>query len=277
VRLIVACEVDPASVNIRTALLGMTPWREVGRLGPSPVFEHGELTLLTLSEEHLYLDGVTALLPQVSVLDDHPPGGIGRPEAVIYASRHRSAAGRKALTVHPIGNFAAADFGGRPGQLPPSAPALQSALLRALREAATGLPREVSFECTHHGPWLDTPACYIEVGSDESGWQDADAAAAVARAILTARQEPRPVAVGFGGGHYVPRFTDLAVKGRYDFGHMAASWALEAVGPRAVDMAMAATPGATHAVFQTRSAEREATADVLARARDRGLVVVQAD
>src|SRR3990172_1758937 len=107
----------------------MTPWREVERLGPSPVFEHGELTLLTLSEEHLYLDGVTALLPQVSVLDDHPPGGIGRPEAVIYASRHRSAAGRKALTVHPIGNFAAADFGGGPGQLPPPPPAPPSAPL----------------------------------------------------------------------------------------------------------------------------------------------------
>ena len=275
-RLLVTSEADPASVKIRTALVGMAGWREVGSLTGLPVLAREDWALLTLREDHLYVDGLDRLNAVVWA-GGAPPQGWGKPEAVVYASRHRSAAGRRALTVHAIGNFGKADFGGQSGKLPPSAPALQTALLRRLRIEAEGLPLDVTFECTHHGPWLETPVCYVEVGSDESGWQDADAAAAVARAILAARPEPRPVAVGFGGGHYVPRFTDLAVKGRYDFGHMAASWALEAVGPKAVDLALAATAGASHAVFHARSADREAMAAVMDRARALGLTLDSAD
>src|SRR3989304_3638894 len=79
-----------------------------------------------------------------------------------------------------------------------------SSLLREMRRAAAGMSLEVTLECTHHGPLLTTPTCYVEVGSDVSGWQDAEAAAAVARAILACDPSNRPVAIGFGGGGYGP-------------------------------------------------------------------------
>jgi len=48
-----------------------------------------------------------------------------------------------------------------------------------------------------------------------------------------------------------------------------------AVGVRAVDMAVAATPGATHAVFHTRAAERQAHLVLKERAGALGLQVVE--
>jgi len=263
VRLLVCSEADIASVNIRQALLALAAWRETGRFAGAPVLEHGPWTLVTIPDEHLFRDDLDAEVREAL--------GITA-EVVVYASRHRSAAGRRALTVHPIGNFAAAEFGGKPGTLVPSAPALMSAVLRYLRVEAQSLGIEATLECTHHGPFLETAAFYAEVGSDESGWRDELATAAVARALLAATPAPNPVAVGFGGGHYVPRMTDLAASGRFDAGHLASQHALEAVGERAVDLAVAATPAASQAVFQTRASEREAHALLRARAAALGLV-----
>jgi len=265
-RLVVCSAVDPASVNIRTALLALAPWREEGAFDGSPVYRHLPLGLVTLRDEHLYRDHVDREIAEAL--------GQG-PEAVIYASRHRSAAGRRALTTHPIGNFGEARYGGKPGTLVPAAPAVMSSLLREMRRAAAGMSLEVTLECTHHGPLLTTPTCYVEVGSDESGWQDAEAAAAVARAILACDPSNRPVAIGFGGGHYVPRMTDLAANGTYDLGHMASVHDIEAAGAKAVDLALAATPGAAHAVFQTRASEREAHDALRERARILGLSIVE--
>ena len=220
---------------------------------------------MTIPDEHLYHDGIDGAVAEA----------LGeRPDVVLFASRHQSAAGRPSLTTHPIGNFGSADYGGRAGTLPPSAPRTMSALLRALRGAARDLSREVTFECTHHGPSLDTPALYIEVGSDAAGWEDRAAAGAVARAILDATPGDAPIALAFGGGHYVPRATDLAVQGRYDFGHMASRHAVEVAGAAVVEQALRQTPGATHAVFHARAAERPALAPLMERARALGLTVI---
>ena len=43
---------------------------------------------------------------------------------VIFLSMHKSESGRKSLTVHPIGNFGGADYGGKKGALVPSMPGM---------------------------------------------------------------------------------------------------------------------------------------------------------
>jgi D-tyrosyl-tRNA(Tyr) deacylase len=68
--------------------------------------------------------------------------------------------------------------------------------------------------------------------------------------------------------------TDLAAKGTYDLGHMASVHDIEAAGAKAVDMALAATPDAAHAVFQTRASEREAHEPLRERARSLGLAIL---
>ena len=53
-----------------------------------------------------------------------------------------------------------------------------------------------------------------------------------------------PILVGVGGGHYVPRATDITIAGKADFGHFLPSHFVdEGAGPEALGRAIAATPG----------------------------------
>ena len=109
----------------------------------------------------------------------------------------------------------------------PSSPHLMTSMLRRLAKEAANLDYQVSFEVTHHGPHLSTPAIYIEIGSDESMWDDREAAAAIARTVLQSREEKHPSVIGIGGGHYAPRFTEAALTRKVSFGHMVPNYALK--------------------------------------------------
>jgi len=100
-------------------------------------------------------------------------------------------------------------------------------ILRLLKLKASHLPFETSFEVTHHGPYLETPAMYVEIGSDETMWGHRGAAEAIASAIMEAGEEQGPVAIGIGGGHYAPRFTDVVSTSRIAFGHMMPTYAIK--------------------------------------------------
>ncbi len=156
------------------------------------------------------------------------------PEVLVFLSKHKAASGRPSLTVHPVGNFAEAKFGGRPGRVSPAPAALQTELLRALarhRDAA-GYAAEVTFEVTHHGPLVDVPACFLELGSAEPQWTDRDGASVVAHACLeaaTRQPPPHPIVIGLGGGHYAPRFTEVALTRQVHFAHLVPSHAADAV------------------------------------------------
>ena len=78
----------------------------------------------------------------------------------------------------------------------------------------------VSFEVTHHGPYVDVPTMYIEIGSDENHWGDMNAASILVDSLISAKEEDHPVVIGVGGGHYAPRFTDLILSMKADMGHM---------------------------------------------------------
>jgi D-aminoacyl-tRNA deacylase len=234
--LLVSCLVDPASVRITEELRRLGPWREAGEFDGSPSYRWRDRLLVTIGDMHLYRDR----------LDREVSDSLeAEPEAVVYLSRHRAASGVASLTVHPLGNYFAADYGGSPQTLVPPAPGLMTSALRELREAARDLEYHVTFEATHHGPYLDTPTFYIEVGSDESRWEDRDAAKAVATAVTRMEDRAHPVAIGVGGGHYVPRITDVALDKKIAFGHIIPKYALERDWEAAARLAADATPGAT--------------------------------
>ena len=159
-------------------------------------------------------------------------------EFLVFVSRHSGETGRL-LTAHVTGNFGPAEYGGEPRTLSRAAPGAVSRVVDAL---ATHAPEgyEVGIECTHHGP-TDTavPSLFVEVGSAESQWSDPAAAGAVAQAVLDLRgtgpalvgadDRPRHV-VGFGGGHYAPRFTRIVRDTEWTVGHVAADWGLGEMG-----------------------------------------------
>jgi D-aminoacyl-tRNA deacylase len=221
---IVVSRADTASVHIGEHLLDLVEWERAtddsspdgeggGTVYRTPGFELREFDAL-----HLDLDGVA--------------DAFADPAFVVFASRHAGDTG-PLLTAHHTGNFGAAEFGGRPGDLAEPCPNAQAHVLSALTEHAPS-NYDVGLECTHHGPTdVGVPSMFVELGSGESEWDDADGARAVARAILDLHGVTphcdRQV-VGFGGGHYVPRFERVARETDWTVGHIGADWALEAMG-----------------------------------------------
>jgi D-aminoacyl-tRNA deacylase len=216
-KVIIVSKTDTASVNIGNHLHELRTWKEKETFHGNPLFHHNDLYMATINDEHIFHDNVDSEL--AGILQE-------KPECIIYASRHRSESGRKSLTVHPVGNFGNADFGGISKTLVPSSPHLMTEAVRILKERARGLDYSVSFEATHHGPHLKTPAFFIEIGSQESEWMDEDAGQAIAETIVDIRATEYPIAIGMGGGHYVPRITDVALNRKVSFGHMVPTYAL---------------------------------------------------
>ena len=120
----------------------------------------------------------------------------------------------------------------------------------------------VSLEATHHGPVdVRTPSFFAEIGSTKEQWVDEKAGEAVARAILALALETEdlPVFLGFGGGHYVQRQTELIYGSRIAFGHMFSSYQVPDLDLEAVDLARECS-NATYAYIDRkslRSAERK--------------------
>lgn len=219
-RLIVTSREDAASMNIRRHLLSGWKWKEVGTFENAPILEFENLLMITIPEIHLDRDNVDRQVAESTGKDF---------EVAVFASRHRAESKLPTLTVHPIGNFSKADFGGRESTLVPASPHLMTSSLRLLRELWTGTGFGISFETTHHGPYLDTPSFFIEIGSDESLWTHEEAAETIAKVIMTAQEKKEEVAMCVGGGHYAPRFTDLAMENPVSIAHMAANYALDAL------------------------------------------------
>jgi len=98
------------------------------------------------------------------------------PQLLVFVSKHSSVSGIPTLSVHTPGNLAEAEFGGIPRKVSISpAAAMKDALLEMakLREEMN-LNYEVSYECTHHGPSLDVPTMFAELGSSLKQWKDSE-------------------------------------------------------------------------------------------------------
>lgn len=219
-RLIITSKEDVASMNIRRHLLDGWDWREVGEFEDEPILVHGDFLMTTIPEIHLDRDDVDRQLESRT----------GRSfEVVVFASRHKAESKIPTLTVHPIGNFSVAEFGGKSRRLVPASPHLMTDSLRRIKELSTGLDFMVSFETTHHGPFLETPSYFIEIGSDISFWDHNEAAEVISKTIMEATEVKGEVVMCAGGGHYAPRFTDLALGSPVSISHMAANYALDAL------------------------------------------------
>ncbi|WP_128477723.1 D-aminoacyl-tRNA deacylase [Halorussus pelagicus] len=154
------------------------------------------------------------------------------PDLLVFVSRHSGDTG-PLLTAHFTGNFGPADYGGVEGGLAEACPNAHARLLAAFADHAPD-SYEVGMECTHHGPSeVGVPSLFAELGSDEAQWDDPEGARAVAKAVLdlagVSPHRERQL-VGFGGGHYVPRFERIERGTDWTVGHIAADWVLDAMG-----------------------------------------------
>ncbi|MFQ6060765.1 MAG: D-aminoacyl-tRNA deacylase, partial [Thermoplasmata archaeon] len=143
---------------------------------------------------------------------------------------------------------------------------------RNLKLSSRGLDYKVSFEATHHGPYLGTPAFFIEIGSDEGCWQEESAGRAIAEAILSIKPEREPIAIGVGGGHYAPRMTDVALECRLSFGHIIPSYALRDIKEEMLEKAVEKTSGAENVYFHRKAMRKSQYRELKVWFEEHGLV-----
>ncbi|MEE8565249.1 MAG: D-aminoacyl-tRNA deacylase [Candidatus Thermoplasmatota archaeon] len=222
--LIIASNKDPASINIKNCLLKQSQWENINTFYENKVYKNiknQNLIIITINDRKILHDNI----------DTEVQKNLGlKPKLAIFISRHTSKTGNPTLTLHPIGNYGEALFGGRDKKLIQSSPIIMTELLRILKRNANekNLYHNVCFEVTHHGPNISVPSLFIEVGSTLDEWKKISPANAVAKSILELfelsyienRSTDIPVLIGLGGGHYAPRFTDIALERKVAFGHM---------------------------------------------------------
>ncbi|MEI7961567.1 MAG: D-aminoacyl-tRNA deacylase [archaeon] len=146
---------------------------------------------------------------------------------VIFLSKHASASGTRSLTVHMIGNFGDAKYGGHSRELCGTLPWIGANYLRVLdkKNISSGLNKQgftVSYESTHHGPFTNKQCVFIELGSSPAEWKNELGAKVIAETVIesTLTRSPDRIVIGLGGGHYAPDFTKLTLRKGYAFGHM---------------------------------------------------------
>lgn len=150
------------------------------------------------------------------------------PDFLIFASRHRSEAGRPSFLVHLTGNWTDnKDFGGSSRQLSRASAILLKSGYNSLKnqikspEFADFSNYHLDIEATHHGPTtLEKPLLFMELGSSEQEWNVRKAGKLVGKAIIDTclsffKHEDIPyIGLGFGGTHYAPQFKDIIDKNK---------------------------------------------------------------
>jgi D-aminoacyl-tRNA deacylase len=221
--LLIHSNLDTAGITIAKSILQNYPFTETSQTYQNnPTYTaditNKQVTLATLSQETINAQYLT---------DDYPAA-----ELIVFISRHSSQSGKPTLSVHTPGNFGDAELGGLPKTVSVApAHAMQTALKTLMQcKEYFRLSHEVSYEVTHHGPSLNVPTMFVELGSSEAQWRDETAAEAVAHAAMAAIadfQKPRSSAVlGIGGTHYNQKFTLMALMGQTTFGHMIPKYAV---------------------------------------------------
>jgi len=229
--LFVATRTDTASLNIANHLLEKHKWECLETKKNecmSIVSASGNIVFLWLvNEPLLHLNRPNTLfLEDLTCADEHKEAEYGVNE-VFFLSRHVASSGTLSLTVHPIGIpwlLDSTTSGGIPGKCSPPNRRISSLFRSILGETKfRNLENkyQVTLEATHHGPHVDLPTCFVEIGSSENEWSDADAGDILADCLakefeFTHQQPPLEVdsntnivVISIGGGHYVPKMNDL--------------------------------------------------------------------
>jgi len=221
--LLVHSNLDIAGKNIAQHILQQYPFTKTSQtFQENPVYQAqingNQVTYITLNEE-----AVTA---------QNLPESFPNAELVVFVSRHNSQSGTPTLSVHTPGNLDKAELGGLPRSVSVSPANFMAEALKTLSRLKNekNLNYQVTYECTHHGPSLQVPAVFVELGSSETQWNEQTAAAVVAQAAMDATANfgcsKRPAVLGIGGTHYNQKFTNMALAGEAVFGHMIPKYAI---------------------------------------------------
>ncbi len=215
--LVVASKKDKAGINITTRLSQFRGNPLLSSMKQEPNYD-----FYLVDEEVIYTENLN--MEKISKYD-----------FVIFASKHSSEKGGKTLSVHPVGNFRRADFGGESGKVCKSSALFQKRMFEKLIENTKQYHLDgdyaVTLEATHHGPLISKPCLFIEIGSGETEWNDRRAGFVVAKTIdeivkTYSENEYNEVAIAIGGPHYCPSFNKIQSNSNVAISHIIPQYVL---------------------------------------------------
>ena len=142
--------------------------------------------------------------------------------------------GNKTISIHAPGNWKQADLGGLPGRVCKTSALFQKQLFEKLKENLGKYPLkdyELTLECTHHGPLINKPCIFLEIGATELEWKDRKAGFVVAKSLSETlesfKENPyNEIAIGIGGPHYCPNFNKIQLNSNLALSHIIPQYAL---------------------------------------------------
>jgi D-aminoacyl-tRNA deacylase len=190
-------------------LAGMNIINELRKLNP-------ELDIYLTDRELIYSDNLDKEL---------------KCDFIIFASKHKSIKHLKTLSIHSIGNWSKAEFGGKDNIICKSNPQILKHFFQTLEKNAKVISNyQVTMEVTHHGPFIEIPSLFIEVGSSKEEWQDIKACNIIAKTINDSINsfdyKQIKTALAIGGPHYSPNFNKIQLGEEYAIGHIIPKYAL---------------------------------------------------
>jgi len=152
---IITSTLDPAGMNIKENLISLVKWEEIGEFHSHPYYKYNELYLFTTNKESIHCETID------KEINNELKSKI---KLLIFATKHVSKAGVHSLSVHSIGNWNKAMFGGEDSKLVNTDANFLKNALNILDKKSHKY--EVIQEATHHGPYVETPSVFIEIGSN---------------------------------------------------------------------------------------------------------------
>ncbi len=244
---------------------------------------------MTIARELEKLDVDVILLDKISIYaDEEVNEKCADADFVIFATKHESEKKVKSLSVHAPGNWGVADFGGVAGKVCKTSAMFLKLIFNILNDESEKQKLkdyEITMECTHHGPLIQKPCIFIEIGSSEEGWNDSNAGKVIATTIKRAINNivlgglsKYESVIAIGGPHYCPNFNKVQLNSKYAVGHVIPQYVL----PLTNEMISEAVSGTIEKVKKVIidwkgcgvSAEREKVISLLEK---EGLEVLRSD
>ena len=225
---IIVSQKDPAGLNIKERLIELGFKETDEEFQGSKVYENDKAKIYTTETELIYSEN----------LDEEIDA-----ELFIFGSKHRSASGVNSLSVHAIGNWNKADLGGKEGKLCIVPAKLMRKAFLKLNELGKNLDYEITMEATHHGPYLEKPAMFVEIGSDLENWQNKEAGEIVAKTIMDVQndKDDSKNVFAIGGTHYCMNLNRKVLEKNIAIGHVCPRHALEFLNKEMIKQAIEKT------------------------------------
>lgn len=198
---------DPAGLNIKESLLELFDFKELDKEFEShKIYQLKDITIYTTDKKSIHCENIDKEISS---------------DLFIFATKHQSKKGIASLSCHSPGNWNKAEFGGKKSQLCIAPASLLKNAYLELKKQNNLKDFDTTLECTHHGPYLEKPCFFIEIGSSEKEWKNKDAGKIIANTIINIKKENNHKTVfGIGGPHYCNNFNKLLERTELATGHI---------------------------------------------------------